>query len=101
MSKLDIFQQVLDSTTGEDLAKVLWLKSKTADVWVERRASFTKSVAVMSMVGYILGLGDRHLANLMLHKVSTPNPNPNPNPNTNPYPDLNPYPDITLTQTTT
>jgi FKBP12-rapamycin complex-associated protein len=70
MQKLDVFTQVLESTTGEDLSKVLWLKSKTADVWVERRASFTKSVAVMSMVGYILGLGDRHLANLMLHRVS-------------------------------
>lgn len=70
INKLDVFTQVLDSTSGEDLAKVLWLRSKTADVWVERRASFTKSMAVMSMVGYILGLGDRHLANLMLHRVS-------------------------------
>ena len=50
------------------MAKMLWLKSKTSDVWVERRANFTKTLAVMSVVGYILGLGDRHLANLMLER---------------------------------
>ena len=49
---------------------MLWLKSKTSDVWVERRANFTKTLAVMSVVGYILGLGDRHLANLMLERIS-------------------------------
>jgi FKBP12-rapamycin complex-associated protein len=49
---------------------MIWLKSKTADAWVERRANFTKSMAVMSMVGYILGLGDRHPSNLMIDRVS-------------------------------
>ncbi len=68
--KVDIFKQVLEETTGEDLSKMLWLKSKTSDIWIERRANFTKSLAVMSMVGYILGLGDRHPSNLMLHQIS-------------------------------
>lgn len=68
--KVDLFRQVLDETTGKDLAKMLWLKSKTSDVWVERRANFTKSMAVMSMAGYILGLGDRHPSNLMLDRIT-------------------------------
>ena len=46
------------------------LKSKTSDVWVERRVNFTKTTAVMSVVGYLLGLGDRHLANIMLERKS-------------------------------
>lgn len=70
MHKVDVFNQVLEETTGDDLAKMLWLKSKSSDVWIERRANFTKSLAVMSMVGYILGLGDRHPSNLMLHQIS-------------------------------
>lgn len=70
LHKVHIFKQVQEETTGQDLSKMLWLKSKTADVWVERRANFTKSSAVMSMVGYILGLGDRHPSNLMLDRVS-------------------------------
>lgn len=70
LNKVEVFNQVLEETSGQDLAKMLWLKSKTADAWVERRANFTKSMAVMSMVGYILGLGDRHPSNLMLDRVS-------------------------------
>jgi len=68
--KVDLFRQVLEETQGRDLAKMLWLKSKTSDVWVERRNNFTKSMAVMSMAGYILGLGDRHPSNLMLDRIS-------------------------------
>jgi serine/threonine-protein kinase mTOR len=69
MQKVDIFCQVREETTGQDLAKMLWFKSKTSDVWVERRSNYTNSLAVMSMVGYILGLGDRHPSNLMLDRV--------------------------------
>ena len=68
--KVDVFCQVQAETTGNDLSKMLWLKSKTSDVWVERRSNYTKSLAVMSIVGYILGLGDRHPSNLMLDRVA-------------------------------
>jgi serine/threonine-protein kinase mTOR len=61
---------VQEETTGQDLAKMLWLKSNTSEVWVERRKHFVNSLAAMSMVGYILGLGDRHPSNLMIDRVS-------------------------------
>ncbi len=35
---------------------------------MDRRTNYTRSLAVMSMVGYILGLGDRHPSNLMLDR---------------------------------
>ncbi len=65
-----IFQYALDQTTGQDLYKVLWLKSKNSEAWLDRRTNYTRSLAVMSMVGYILGLGDRHPSNLMLDQFS-------------------------------
>merc|ERR1712098_969791 len=34
------------------------------------RTNFTRSLAVMSMVGYVLGLGDRHPSNLLLDRNS-------------------------------
>ncbi|XP_074302937.1 serine/threonine-protein kinase TOR-like isoform X1 [Silene latifolia] len=49
--------------------QVLWLKSRTSEVWLYRRTNYT-SLAVMSMVGYLLGLRDRHPSNLMLHRYS-------------------------------
>ncbi|KAI9501954.1 hypothetical protein BX070DRAFT_227651 [Coemansia spiralis] len=34
--------------------------------WLASRTNFTRSAAVMSMVGHILGLGDRHCENILL-----------------------------------
>jgi FKBP12-rapamycin complex-associated protein len=68
MQKVEVFEHALNSTNGQDLAKVLWLKSRNSEVWLDRRTNFTRSLAVMSMVGYILGLGDRHPSNLMLSR---------------------------------
>ena len=62
-NKLEVFRHVMDNTKGEDIQKVLWLRSPNAEVWLERRTTYTRSLATMSMVGYILGLGDRHLSN--------------------------------------
>jgi hypothetical protein len=39
---LNPLYQVMEETSGRDLAMMLWLKSKTSDVWMERRANFTK-----------------------------------------------------------
>ncbi len=58
------------AVAGEDLHKMLWLKSRNSEVWLERRTGYTRSTAVMSMVGYLLGLGDRHPSNLMLDRYS-------------------------------
>jgi FKBP12-rapamycin complex-associated protein len=70
IQKVEVFEYALENTTGQDLYKVLWLKSKNSEVWLERRTNYTRSLAVMSMVGYILGLGDRHPSNLMLDRFS-------------------------------
>jgi FKBP12-rapamycin complex-associated protein len=72
MQKVEVFTDALRRTTGKgnDLYEILWLKSTNSEEWLERRTKFTRSLAVMSMVGYILGLGDRHPSNLMLDKLS-------------------------------
>ncbi|KAJ2519709.1 hypothetical protein H4217_002504 [Coemansia sp. RSA 1939] len=36
--------------------------------WLASRMNFTRSAAVMSMVGHILGLGDRHCENILLNE---------------------------------
>ncbi|KAG0576661.1 hypothetical protein KC19_5G097200 [Ceratodon purpureus] len=70
MAKVEVFEHALDTSLGNDLAKVLWLKSRSSEVWLDRRTNYTRSLAVMSMVGYLLGLGDRHPSNLMLDRHS-------------------------------
>ncbi|KAJ8946331.1 hypothetical protein NQ318_004221 [Aromia moschata] len=70
MQKVEVFEHALEHTNGDDLARLLWLKSPSSEVWFDRRTNYTRSLAVMSMVGYILGLGDRHPSNLMLDRLS-------------------------------
>ncbi|KJE90011.1 hypothetical protein CAOG_08500 [Capsaspora owczarzaki ATCC 30864] len=38
--------------------------------WYARRLSYTRSVAVSCMIGYIVGLGDRHVVNLLVDQKS-------------------------------
>jgi serine/threonine-protein kinase ATR len=38
------------------------------DVWFNARLRYTRSCAVMSMVGHVLGLGDRHGENILLEE---------------------------------
>lgn len=70
LQKVQIFEMAIESTNGNDLAEILWHKSLTAEKWLERRTNYTRSLAVMSMVGYVLGLGDRHPSNLMLDRTN-------------------------------
>ncbi|EJD07323.1 atypical/PIKK/FRAP protein kinase [Fomitiporia mediterranea MF3/22] len=68
LQKVEVFEYALDNTTGQDLYRVLWLKSQNSEHWLERRATYTRSLAVNSMVGHILGLGDRHPSNVLLER---------------------------------
>ena len=47
-----------------------WFIEQFSDpsAWYMARNSFTRSSAVMSMVGYIVGLGDRHCENILIFK---------------------------------
>ncbi|KAF8367192.1 smg-1 [Pristionchus pacificus] len=57
----------LCSETSKDLiSREMWLRSNTAAHWSKLVKTFTRSTAVMSMLGAILGLGDRHPDNLLI-----------------------------------
>lgn len=45
-------------------------KYPSPQTWYERRVAFTRSVATTSMAGYILGLGDRHLSNILIDETT-------------------------------
>ena len=48
-----VFDNALDETTGKDVAKMLWLRSPSSEVWLERRTEYSRSLGLMSMVGYV------------------------------------------------
>ncbi|XP_059610309.1 serine/threonine-protein kinase ATR-like [Phlebotomus argentipes] len=64
--KTDIFVNILCKRHPPVFAE--WFKSTftTPFNWYQARSSFIRTTAVMSIVGYILGLGDRHGENILL-----------------------------------
>ena len=70
MAKLEAFKYSLYNTLGIDLYRMLWNNSQNAENWLDGRTNYSRSLAVMSIVGYILGLGDRRPSNIMLDRVS-------------------------------
>lgn len=45
-------------------------KYPSPETWFERRLAYTRSIATTSMAGYILGLGDRHLNNILIDQTT-------------------------------
>lgn len=61
----------LSAETPRDLlSKELWCHSTTAASWRQVIRNYSLSIAVMSVIGYVIGLGDRHLDNVLI-KLST------------------------------
>jgi ataxia telangiectasia mutated family protein len=40
------------------------------DEWHSARSRYTRSVAVNSIVGHVLGIGDRHSSNILVHQTT-------------------------------
>jgi FKBP12-rapamycin complex-associated protein len=50
------------------LRDMMWVIAAESETWITYQMSYSRSTAVMSMVGYVIGLGDRHLSNEMIDK---------------------------------
>lgn len=48
----------------------LWMCSVSAGDWWHLTQTYSISTAVMSIIGYIIGLGDRHLDNVLVNLTS-------------------------------
>ncbi|XP_061396634.1 serine/threonine-protein kinase Smg1 [Musca vetustissima] len=67
---MPVLRQVLRELSAETpsdlLAKEIWCYSSNAVDWRKSVRRYTTSVAVMSIIGYVIGLGDRHLDNILI-----------------------------------
>ncbi|CAB3222044.1 unnamed protein product [Arctia plantaginis] len=71
---VSILKQVLQELSAETprdlLWRELWCSSVSPEQWWQMTRRYSYSVAVMSMIGYIIGLGDRHLDNVLVDLTS-------------------------------
>jgi Phosphatidylinositol 3- and 4-kinase/Serine/threonine-protein kinase smg-1/FATC domain len=60
------FDALRASTPSTLLSSAMWRRSASSQAWHAARRSFARSLATMSMLGHVVGLGDRHLDNILV-----------------------------------
>jgi phosphatidylinositol kinase/protein kinase (PI-3 family) len=70
IQKLHILERVFSEVPDSDIADYFWLKAGNAEKWWKQTTQFSRSNAQLSIVGYMIGLGDRHPSNLLIDKTS-------------------------------
>lgn len=63
--KLQIFNKIC-ANIQPVFQEFFYENYQSPGVWFERRLAYITSLAVSSMVGYILGIGDRHVQNILI-----------------------------------
>ncbi len=68
-SKLKVFERI--QTKFHPVMRHFFFESfPDPNVWLDRRTAYTRSVATNSMLGFLLGLGDRHASNILIDKIT-------------------------------
>ncbi|GBC43817.2 serine/threonine-protein kinase SMG1 isoform X3 [Rhizophagus irregularis DAOM 181602=DAOM 197198] len=61
-----VFLELISETPSDLLEKEVWSSCSSPSEWWDKNISLSRSLAVMSIIGYIIGLGDRHLDNILI-----------------------------------
>ena len=70
IQKTNIIEQIFQLVPDTDLANFFWLKADNVETWMKQTNNFAISTAMTSIVGYIIGLGDRHPSNLLIDRFT-------------------------------
>ena len=62
-----VLEELIKDTPSDLLSKEMWCNSSTPGNWWKSIQFYTRSTAVMSIIGYVIGLGDRHLDNVLVN----------------------------------
>jgi phosphatidylinositol kinase/protein kinase (PI-3 family) len=70
IQKMQIIESIFQRLPANDITDFFWLKAQTAESWLKQTNTFAISTAMTSIVGYVIGLGDRHPSNLLVDRFS-------------------------------
>lgn len=67
---VDVYKKMLRVSPNYLIRNDFWLNSIDYSTWWNKCRSFTISVGLTSIIGYAIGLGDRHLGNILLDRTT-------------------------------
>ncbi|KPV74376.1 uncharacterized protein RHOBADRAFT_37377 [Rhodotorula graminis WP1] len=62
------FRKILTETPPL-LRYLFWQKHKVPSLWFDMRLNYSRSVATTSIIGHVVGLGDRHVSNILMDEA--------------------------------
>ena len=68
LQRLEAYELVKAVSPANELRDSLWQRSQSPQQWIAHVIDYTISTAMMSMAGYVIGLGDRHPSNIMIQR---------------------------------
>ena len=68
IQKVELYRELCSLTPDTDIRETMWLRSQSAEVWLARSTNFARLTGLMSIIGYIMGIGDRHPSNILIMK---------------------------------
>jgi ataxia telangiectasia mutated family protein len=68
-TRVEVFRKVCQNMRPV-LRHFFFERFNDPDGWFERRTAYTRTTASVSMLGHVLGLGDRHCHNILLDEVT-------------------------------
>ncbi|OHT07404.1 PIKK family atypical protein kinase [Tritrichomonas foetus] len=70
VQRMQVILKICKMVPDTEISNFMWLKAENAEIWMKQTNTFAISNAVMSIVGYIIGLGDRHPSNLLMDRFT-------------------------------
>ncbi|KAK8889331.1 hypothetical protein M9Y10_034077 [Tritrichomonas musculus] len=70
VQKMQIMKKIFNQVPDTDIANFFWLKAPNAETWLKQTINFAISSGITSIVGYVIGLGDRHPSNLLIDRYT-------------------------------
>ena len=68
LQRLEAYETVKRVSPANELRDSLWQRAQSPQQWIAHVRDYTVSTALMSIAGYVIGLGDRHPSNIMIQR---------------------------------